>query len=128
VSPQADIFEAVALILDNKISGLCVVDEEGALVGVLSELDCLEATLSAMYDGGRTVGQVGDYMTRIEDVITAGERSDIIDVAKDMVKNKRRRRPVIKDGKLVGQITCRQLLRAIRDFSSGKSPAKAVAG
>jgi CBS domain-containing protein len=118
ISPDADIFDAVAIILDNKISGLCVVDEEGKLVGVLSELDCLQATLSAMYEGRSNVGTVKEYMS--VDVDISGNQEDIVDVARDMLKNGHRRRPVIKDGKLVGQITCRQLLRALKDVSARK--------
>ena len=118
VSVDADLFEAIRLILDNKISGLCVTDSEGQLVGVLSELDCLNAILSAMYDDRTSVGSVRDYMTA--EMVTSLPHEDIVDVAADMVQNSHRRRPVIKDGKLVGQITCRQLLKAVTGFSSGK--------
>src|SRR5690606_33740371 len=58
IRPDADIFDAITMIIDLRISGLCVVDELGNLVGVLSELDCLEATFTAMYDGRRDVGRV----------------------------------------------------------------------
>lgn len=113
---DADLFEAVALILDHKISGLCVVGANGELLGVLSELDCLKAILSAMYENRTSVGRVVDYMS--SPPVTASINEDIVDVAADMLKNKHRRRPVTDDdGKLVGQITCRQLLKAVRDFS-----------
>ena len=115
VSPEADIFDAIQLILDNKISGLTVVNDAGDLVGGLSELDCLNAILSARYEGRTNVGKVKDYM--ITSVTTASLNDDIVDVAADMVKHLHRRRPVVRDGKLVGQITCRQLLKAVRDFS-----------
>lgn len=115
VSPDSDLFEAVRLILENKISGLCVVNSDGDLIGVLSELDCLNAILSAMYDDRTSVGSVKDYMTSA--VVTSKEHEDIVDVAADMLRNRHRRRPVVKDGKLIGQITCRQLLQAVRDFS-----------
>lgn len=115
VAPDADLFTAVQLILDNKISGLCVANDDGELVGVLSELDCLNAILSAAYEDRTSVGTVKDYMTAT--VVTATVTDDIVDVASDMLKKGHRRRPVVKDGKLVGQITCRQLLRAIKDFS-----------
>ncbi len=128
IGPQADIFEAVASILDNRISGLCVVDAQGMLLGVLSELDCLKAILSATYEGRRYVGVVGDYMTPAEGVSISAPVDDIVDVANEMVRNGRRRRPVVRDGKLVGQITCRQLLRAISDFSASTALPKVVNG
>jgi len=43
----------------------------------------------------------------------------VVDVADDMLKKGHRRRPVVDNGKLVGQITCRQLLRVVRDFDKG---------
>jgi hypothetical protein len=35
-----------------------------------------------------------------------------------MLRKNKRRRPVVEDGKLVGQITCRQLLSAVKNFTS----------
>lgn len=44
-----------------------------------------------------------------------------MDVAADMLKQKIRRRPVVgSDGELLGQITIRQILRAVKEFSSPK--------
>ena len=45
VTPDMSIFEASHKILEYKISGVCVVDEDNNLVGVLSELDCLRAKI-----------------------------------------------------------------------------------
>jgi Mg/Co/Ni transporter MgtE len=38
---------------------------------------------------------------------------DIVDVAASMLDHKHRRRPVVLDGRLVGQVTCRQILKVI---------------
>ncbi|MFT5101924.1 MAG: CBS domain-containing protein, partial [Planctomycetaceae bacterium] len=43
---------------------------------------------------------------------------DIITVAASMLDHKHRRRPVVENGKLVGQLTCRLILGAIKDFNS----------
>lgn len=44
----------------------------------------------------------------------------IIDIATDMLSKGQRRRPVVNDsGQLVGQITCRQILAAVRQLSAG---------
>jgi predicted transcriptional regulator len=122
VQVDADIYEAIHLILVHKISGLCVVDENNNFVGVLSELDCLRQILSAIYN------ETGECHVRdcvvTENVVTAGLHDDIVDVAADMLQQKHRRRPVLQDGKLVGQITCRQLLRAVKEFRVPKDPTE----
>ena len=117
VQADANLVDAIHLILVNKISGLCVVDENNTLIGVLSETDCLRGVLSATYnDSG--IGTVGEFMTS-QNLHTASPTDQIIDVAADMMEKKIRRRPVISnDGKLVGQITIRQILRAVNEFSS----------
>lgn len=116
VNADAEMAEAIKLIIDNKISGLCVVDDSGRLAGILSELDCLRAILSSTYNQGN-IGRVRDYMAS-ENLVVANPHEDITDVAQDMLLKNKRRRPVVEDGKLVGQITCRQLLSAVMAFNS----------
>lgn len=115
VKADADMGEAIRLILDNKISGMCVVDGQNRLVGILSELDCLKAMLSARYNQGG-IGLVRDYMAD-DNLVVANPHEDITDVAQDMLRKNKRRRPVVENGQLVGQISCRQLLSAVRDFT-----------
>ncbi|MDX2350589.1 MAG: CBS domain-containing protein [Porticoccus sp.] len=114
VKADVDLCDAVELILEYKISGLCVVDDENHLLGIVSEMDCLKAILSAMYNEETSVGPVSGFMTT--DVYSVSPHADIVDVAQDMLKRGFRRCPVIQDGKLVGQVTCRQLLRAVEKF------------
>ncbi len=109
-----NVLDAMQVIIDNKISGVCVVDGEGNLVGILSELDCLRAVLGAIYnDSG--IGLVRDHMAS-DNLVVAHPNEDIVDVAQDMLLKNKRRRPVVEDGKLIGQITCRQLLTAVKKF------------
>lgn len=119
VSVRADdnLIEAIHQILVNRISGVCVVDEDGKLVGLLSELDCLRGVLSATYND-TAIGMVRDFMAA-EHIQTANPGDDMLAIAQDMLEHKRRRRPVVDaDGRLVGQITIRQILRAVKEFSS----------
>jgi CBS domain-containing protein len=46
VPPNITVFEAAQIIMENKITGVIVVDDEQNLVGILSELDCLKVTLA----------------------------------------------------------------------------------
>ncbi len=116
VNVDSDMGEAIRLIIDNRISGLCVIDDHNHLVGILSELDCLRAMLSASYNEGG-IGMVREYMAS-DNLVVANPHEDITNVAQDMLRKNKRRRPVVEDGKLVGQITCRQLLSAVKNFSS----------
>jgi CBS domain-containing protein len=116
VTPDMSIFEASHKILEYKISGVCVVDEDNNLVGVLSELDCLRAIVDKVYEQGQDdAGCVADVMTH--NVEVNHPHDQITNVATSMLDHKHRRRPVVIDGKLVGQVTCRQLLKAIKDFA-----------
>jgi CBS domain-containing protein len=116
VKSDDNIADAMKVIIDNKISGVCVVDTDGNLTGILSELDCLRATLGAIYnDSG--IGRVGEHMTS-DNLLVAHPDENILDVAQDMLLKKHRRRPVVENGRLIGQITCRQLLSAVKTFRS----------
>lgn len=122
VKPETDIFEAIHQILVNRISGVTVVDDQNRPVGVLSELDCLRAILWASYHQ-EEVGThpVKDHMSSPVESISPHE--SIIEVAQSMLDHKRRRRPVVDvHGRMVGQLTCRQLLRAIKEFDGPPDP------
>lgn len=114
VRADDNILDAMQVIIDNKISGVCVVDAEANLVGILSELDCLRAALGAVYNN-TNIGNVSEHMAS-DNLVVAHPNEDIVDVAQDMLLKNKRRRPVVEDGKLIGQITCRQLLSAVKNF------------
>ena len=120
VTPDTELFEAIHRILRYRISGVAVVDSNKRPVGMLSELDCLRAILADTYLG-ENVGsmRVADHMT--VDVECVPAHSDIIGVAQSMLDHKRRRRPVVNDeNKVVGQITCRAILKCVKDFGAPK--------
>lgn len=123
ITADAPLFEAVDLITKNHVSGLCVVTSDGELAGILSEMDCLRGILSASYDNG-SIGTVGDYMVSAN-INSARASDDIIDVASDMLAKGQRRRPVVNENnKLIGQITCRQILAAVRKLTVTRSAQK----
>ncbi len=49
---EASLVQAIEMIFDYKLTGLTVTDDEGCAVGILSELDCMEAVLNAIYNDG----------------------------------------------------------------------------
>lgn len=116
VNPAMNVYEAAHEILTNQVSGVTVVDENGKLVGMLSELDCLQAIVTSVYNGADPGGAlVSDIMTA--EVEVNDPEDEILAVAKSMLDHKHRRRPVVKDGVLQGQLTCRQILKAVTDFA-----------
>ena len=114
VRPEDNIMDAMKVIIEHKISGVCVVDADANLVGILSEMDCLRAVLAAIYNNN-SIGVVRDHMSS-DNLVVAHPDEDIVNVAQDMLQKNKRRRPVVENGKLIGQITCRQLLSAVMRF------------
>ena len=107
---EMPILDAVEFLLEKHITGAPVVDGDNAVVGVLSEFDCLNL-LTKGYDHAAPVGTVGDFMT--PSAMTVQPKMDIYYAAGLFLNNIYRRFPVVEDGKLVGVITRFDLLRAI---------------
>jgi len=116
IRPEANLVQAITLIVDNKLTGLTVTDEHGAVVGILSELDCIQAILTALYnDGDPEHVLVEDAMHR--EVNTCSAEASIVDVAQAMVDTRQRRRPVLEQGRLVGQVSSNNILWALMEHS-----------
>jgi CBS domain-containing protein len=108
--PDMDIIEAMRLLVEWRISGAPVVDLQGNLVGVLSEQDCLRLALEAGYHE-QWGGRVSETMS--PEVRTVDAETSILDVARLFLEGHYRRFPVVKDGRLVGQLSRRDVLRAL---------------
>ena len=111
--PHTSVVEALATILDHHITGAPVVDGDGLLVGILSEVDLMSVVIQDSYYD-ESMGIVADYMRTQVD--TVDPDSDIYSLAARFLREHRRRYPVVKDGKLVGQISRRDVLQAFYDF------------
>jgi len=106
------VHEAMALLLEHRVSGLPVIDDRGDIVGILTERDCLRVAYAASYyqDLGSLVGET---MTREVETIDAD--ADIATAIERFLKSPYRRFPVLQGTRLVGQISRRDVLRALRD-------------
>jgi CBS domain-containing protein len=107
VQPDVSIEEAIELLLNEQISGLPVVDQAGRLVGVITEF----ALLAVAYDQRVKNHTVGEHMTT--ELITADYHDPISRIADLCIVHRVRRLPVLKDGRLVGIIARRDVLRAL---------------
>jgi len=110
ITADTTISEAADLITESKVSGVLVVNDHREVIGILSELDCLRVVVAGLKGGDKPATvMAGDVMAR--QVEAQHPHDDIVDVAASMLDHKHRRRPVVKDGKLIGEVTCRQILR-----------------
>ncbi len=110
LTPDMEINRAMHFLIDNRISGAPVLDETGNLVGMLSQKDCLKAALHASYyrEWGDTVA---DYMS--SQVETLDAELDLVEAAEAFLASSFRRFPVMSEGRLVGQISRSDLLKAL---------------
>ena len=114
LSPATDIYGAMKILLKHRISGAPVVDDAGRLVGILSEKDCLRVLAGEAFDG-LPEGRVGDYMTR--DVESVGPGTSLFDIVRRFLDRAYRRLPVVdQDGRVVGQISRRDVVAAIESI------------
>ncbi|MGB8398401.1 CBS domain-containing protein [Bradyrhizobium sp.] len=130
VAPHASILDAANIMLRCHLSGLPVVDEHGALIGMVSESDFLRrgeigtgrkrsawlrfftgaggSAADFVHERGR---KVEDVMTR--DVITVGEQTPLDELVRLMERNGIKRLPVMNGKTLVGIVTRSNLLQAV---------------
>jgi len=140
VAPDASILQAVQLMLQNRISGLPVVDAAGHLVGVVTEGDFLRRTetgterkrprwLEFITGPGSLAGEYfGTHGRRVDEVmtvdpVTISEDADLDDVVRLMEKRRIKRVPVTRGDTMVGIVTRANLLHALASLSREASPA-----
>ncbi|MDP6580752.1 MAG: CBS domain-containing protein [Vicinamibacterales bacterium] len=111
LSPDSDIYDAMARLLKSKLTGAPVVDGNGSLLGMLTERDCLKVLMGGALDG-LPRGKVSDYMTTPAESITP--TASLYDIAHIFLTRSFRKLPVVDgDGRVVGQVSRRDMLVAI---------------
>jgi CBS domain-containing protein len=116
IGQNEDICEAMRMMALNNITGLPVVDEDGTLVGIITEKDILVLLCNRLEEAGADgeVGKVGQFMTRR--VVCFQPEDSLRDIAECLSTNNFRRAPILDQGKLVGIISRRDVIRYIRDL------------
>lgn len=110
--PDQTMDQVLDTLLAKKISGGPVVDENNKLIGVISEGDCLKEVVKGKYNNEPTLsGLVSEHMAT--DVKFVSPDVNIFELAQMFLSMRLRRFPVIKDGKLVGQISQKDVMRAV---------------
>ena len=115
ISVKADmpIYETMELFIRHKISGIPVVNADMKVVGILTEKDVLKLLMDRKFDVKATVG---DYMKR--EVVCFTEEDSAISVCEFFIKNSLRRVPIVRDNKLVGIVSRRDIIELILEMRS----------
>ncbi len=115
LSPDLTINEAIDIMLEHMQTGAPVMDENRQIVGMLTEKDCLRLLVDSGYNNMPYHDKtVADYMSPVVKTVTADH--DILDVANEFLTTNYRKFPVVHNGKLVGQVSRRDILKAIREI------------
>jgi CBS domain-containing protein len=112
-APELHIAKAIEMLVQNRYTGAPVLDPDGRLIGMLSEKDCLRVAVLANAEGA-AAALVGDYMTTQVDSVTP--ETTLFEVAERFVGAPYKRLPVVEQGRLVGQISRIDVLRAIDEL------------
>jgi CBS domain-containing protein len=134
VKPDAEVQEAVELLTKHDISALPVVDDDGAVVGILSEADLIRreaiatgkhrpwwleaitpaATLAAEF--AKSHGQRVDEVMSTQ-VVSATPEAPLSEIATLLERHRIKRVPIIQDGKLIGIVSRANLIQALASSS-----------
>lgn len=109
--PDQPVAEVMQTLIKNKISGGPVVNENNELLGIISEGDCIKQISESRYYNMPVENDTVDkHMAK--NVETIDGNLNIFDAAKQFIDSKRRRFPIVENGKLVGQISQKDILIA----------------
>jgi CBS domain-containing protein len=122
-TPEQSIHDVMQAFIKYRISGGPVVDEKGKLVGVISEADCMKEISDSRYFNMPILDKsVGHFMT--ENVDTIESTLSVFDAAAKFSKSSRRRYPVLEKGRLVGQVSRKDIVIAALNMKSQTWNAK----
>lgn len=105
VKKDTRVGKIIRLLVQNRITGLPVIDEDNHLIGMVSEKDVLKVLYS-----GKIKGKVVEDIMSTE--ITAfNENEDLMNIIKCLVDNNFRRVPITSGKTLKGIITRRDIIK-----------------
>lgn len=130
IAPTASVRSAALSLIAHDVSGLPVIDDEGKVVGIVTEGDLLRRVAGSAFESARDRAEhddpqsLEDYVlthgwsvkdTMCTDVVTVGPETDVRDIAGMMLSRKIKRVPVIDKGQLIGIVSRCDLLGIIID-------------
>jgi len=109
VARDEDIYKAIHTMVLNNVTGLPVVNKDGTLAGILTEKDVLDL----LYQIKDRPGKAEHYMTR--DIVCFNCEDSVADIAASFRDNHFRRVPILENGRLVGIVSRKDIIRYLRD-------------
>jgi predicted transcriptional regulator len=113
-TPDTEVMAAMRQLVARGHSGAPVVDAQGMVVGMLSEKDCLKVAVLAHHEDV-SPGLVRDYMST--PAVTVSADTTLLELASRFIDSPLKRLVVTENGRLLGQISRSDVLRAIDDLS-----------
>lgn len=107
VARDATLGEAVKQLAERRIGALVVLDERGAVAGIISERDLVQCL--AVHGEAALSESVAKAMTR--DVVTAARDTPILSALSIMTSKRIRHLPVVEDGRLAGIVSIGDLVK-----------------
>ncbi|MCF6295874.1 MAG: CBS domain-containing protein [Flavobacteriaceae bacterium] len=102
---------AIDTLIKYRISGAPVVNAKNELIGIISEGDCIKhVSESRYYNMPMDNNTVEKHM--VKNVDTIDGNMNIFDAANKFLESKHRRFPIVENGKLIGQISQKDILKA----------------
>jgi CBS domain-containing protein len=108
ISPDASVYEAIALMADNSIGALLVV-ADGVLTGIMSERDYARKVVLQSRSSKDT--RVADIMTT--PVITVSPAHTVEECMRLMTERRIRHLPVVDGSTIVGIVSIGDLVRSV---------------
>ena len=115
LTPEMDVLETVGRLLKNRISGAPVVDNERNFLGIFSEKTSMQVLISSAYEQLPT-SSVGAFMNQDSQRVI-DEDTSLLAIAQLFLDTPYRRLEVLREGRLLGQICRRDVLRAQHHLS-----------
>jgi CBS domain-containing protein len=106
VAPEDTLGEAAQKMVDEGV-GSAVVLDHGRLIGILTERDLLKAAAGRVHS---SEARVREWMT--EEPITASSETGVEEAVKTMLEYGFRHLPVVEEGRTVGVVSLREVVRA----------------
>ncbi len=116
-TPTSRVFDVMELLLSHSLPALPVVDDEGRVLGLVTQQDCLEVLAAATYDdqGREELLEVGRCMSDATSVTSGTEVYRIVDLFRDRALTTV---VVCDDDALVGVVSRRDLLQGLKAMES----------